>query len=304
MNAVDILVKYFKRFAVIDYGEGSVAVGLVPYTPYTAFDFCVDAYYVASNTFYQKGRSMITELNGAGIRATRAPAETPLKTLALQAGLVFQGLNSLTYSGEFGSRFYIYAVSLPRTPAFSTYKESRAECLRCGACVKACPVQMTDDKSQMTDKGTGHKARGAGEGQIINNSNCEQYMSSENCVRAAMDSPANMSNAMSAAAGTRLWGCDVCQRVCPHNNEVVIEPPDPLARAARELIFTGDMSVLAGYIGANHARKKRLLNLAANAAGNTGDRAYLPPLQKLGQNPDYALNAQRAIEKIERGKPF
>lgn len=76
---------------------------------------------------------------------------------------------------------------------------SGKECMGCGACVKACPT------GALGDDGT------------IDCRRCINYLTIEHRGEWAGEG----SEAMQTEAGRRsLFGCDICQRVCPHNRSV------------------------------------------------------------------------------------
>jgi len=98
-----------------------------------------------------------------------------------------------------------------------------------------------------------------------------------------------------------FWGCDICQRICPMNRKDVT----PMPNALKKLLKIDDFlkspekhsKALAGYIGENYADKNRLLALCLSAAGNSGDKAYIPLIEKhlTGKSENVVKSAERAL---------
>ncbi|HET9627105.1 MAG TPA: HEAT repeat domain-containing protein [Kofleriaceae bacterium] len=98
--------------------------------------------------------------------------------------------------------------------------------------------------------------------------------------------------ALRPAIGTWVFGCDICQEVCPFNAGKGARTVDPLLRPRSVEHAVPDLVALAGK-GANQLRQltKRtalrriprdvLLRNVAVALGNTGDPRAIPPLVAL-----------------------
>ncbi len=113
------------------------------------------------------------------------------RDLALQAGLGFRGRNSMIITPGIGS-YYFIAIVLT-TAELASDAPSTVNCGSCTACVDACPTDVIDLQG-------GFDA-----------AKCISYTTIEK------KSP--MSPSERTAAGDWIFGCDICQEVCPFNKE-------------------------------------------------------------------------------------
>jgi epoxyqueuosine reductase len=114
---------------------------------------------------------------------------------------------------------------------------------------------------------------------------------------------------MRAGMGRHIFGCDICQDVCPwnrkapHTTAAEFAPRPELVNPA--LDWLAEMSVeefRETFRGSALRRAKRtgLRRNAAIAMGNSGDRKFLPVLEKLASDEDevVAESARRAREEL------
>lgn len=116
---------------------------------------------------------------------------------AMKSGIGKRGKNGSIIIDKCGSWCFLAEIltSLPVAPDEAT----EASCLGCGECLKRCPTQA------LLPDGT------------IDSSRCLNYLTIEH----RGEWPARMDEAMASDAGRgTLFGCDICQRVCPHNKDV------------------------------------------------------------------------------------
>ncbi len=110
------------------------------------------------------------------------------RRLALNAGLCFRGRNQMCINEKYGSYFFIGYIACKENFALSVPNEK--SCLNCMACVRVCPGDALnsgfDEKKCLS---------------AITQQKQELTENQENLIR---------ENKM-------IFGCDVCQKVCPHN---------------------------------------------------------------------------------------
>lgn len=116
---------------------------------------------------------------------------------AMKSGIGRRGLNGSIIIDGYGS--YIFLVEVLTSLSIAPDKPSEATCGRCGECMKACP-----QKALKTD-GT------------IDCRRCLNYLTIEH--RGNWEGEALEAMKTPVATHT-LFGCDICQRVCPHNNDI------------------------------------------------------------------------------------
>ena len=127
--------------------------------------------------------------------ATRICIDTaPLreKYWAARAGLGFIGLNNLLIIPNIGSKLFLAEILwTANTEPNSTPKLNFHDCESCQRCVRACPGHALDGRGGMDCR------------------KCLSYLTIEN--RNADCQPFRI-------PGSRVYGCDICQNVCPHNH--------------------------------------------------------------------------------------
>jgi len=148
-------------------------------------------------------KSIAALLEGRGFKARPHVDTAPVmeKLLAQRAGLGVLGRNSLLSHPRFGSWVLIGGVltdaPLPVHDGVSGYP---AGCAGCDACVAACPTRAL--------KGGG----------LLEARRCISYWTIEH--RGKMDPE------VAARLGGRVYGCDLCQEVCPMNRETEVAGRD------------------------------------------------------------------------------
>lgn len=262
-----------------------VALALVwPYHPYDAPAGCatVSAYYPASDAAHRAALELAKWLEAQGYRAVGSP-NIPFKPVITQSGHAAYGRNGVTGMAEFGSR---YALQLVLTSAPLRVDPVGPEagglsdmCAGCGRCVRACPTGALD--------GTGR---------------VDVYR----CVRARSDEYP-MDEAFRRHIGRSLYGCDICQDVCPRNAGIPHRPmPEPLVQALQlETLLAGDVSGLVPYIGKNFARKARMQAKACVIAANLNRAELLLQVEACLESPvefvrDHARWAMERLKPDER----
>jgi epoxyqueuosine reductase len=204
---------------------------------------------------------------GSGCEFQVAVDSTPVmeKPLAVRAGLGWQGRNSLIIHPAEGSFFYLAEIftSLELEPASPEIPD---RCGACRRCLDACPTAcILPDRS-------------------IDARRCLAYQTIEN--------RGSIPRELRPLLGRRLFGCDVCQSVCPWNQKAsedgVLAEFQP---RSSEDVFP-DLSVLVHLSGAEiksrftgtgliRARRRGLLRNAAVVLGNTGCEDAVEPLSFL-----------------------
>lgn len=170
---------------------------------------CAFAYYAgdaAGNiSLYARGRDYhkvvaeklgkICDFLGEKGYSAKAYADTGAlseRLLAKLSGLAFIGKNQMAINKRLGSYFFIgYVVT---DCDIEPDGENTKTCIGCGKCVAACPG-----------------------GALLDGGFCE-----EKCLSYITQKKGELTKAEKDAMireGT-IWGCDRCQRVCPHNEDV------------------------------------------------------------------------------------
>ncbi len=209
---------------------------------------------------------------------------------AQRAGVGFVGKNSCLITPAAGSWVLIGLLftnqEIPPKPSKPGVAFDKLSCGSCTRCSRACP--------------TGAIVRPG----VIDANKCISYLTIEN--KGAI--PLQYRKAM----GDRIFGCDICQEVCPFNTKRDQEAFNPLSekpiattalllsellsiRTEEEFLhrFAGSPLMRAGWFG--------MIRNACVVAGNVGNAELLPALHTIAtaSDPVHGEHARWAIAEIE-----
>lgn len=211
------------------------------------------------------------------------------RVAAAYAGLGWVGKNTCLIHPELGS-YLLLGVLV-------TELELEADalvddlCGSCTACLDACP----------TDALVGPR--------LMNATRCIAYTTIED--------PGPIPEALRAAHGELIYGCDICQEVCPWNSRRARKwPEDPLGLRARleprahwagpSLAWILELDEQAWQHATRasamrRSKRRGLLRNALVAAGNSRDESLRPQILRLAADDDPLLaeHAAWAIEKLD-----
>lgn len=116
---------------------------------------------------------------------------------AIKCGIGKRGRNGSVIVDNFGS--YIFLVEVLTTLTIAPDEPRMDMCMNCGACIKACP------QGALMPDGT------------VDARKCINYLTIEH--RGEWEG-ADRETMQTDAAKNALFGCDICQDVCPHNRNI------------------------------------------------------------------------------------
>ena len=202
------------------------------------------------------------------------------RAAAVRAGVAFYGKNTMAITRRHGSwvvlGVLVTDVEIETTPALEL------DCGECTLCIDACPTGALDDPG------------------TLDATKCLSYWT---------QAPAAIPEEYRAELGAMVYGCDVCQDVCPWNRGIEkrrhgddtapgvdgrVSLADWLSRDGDELVAEFDRL----YVPRNEARWLR--RNALIAAGNVGTRELEPAVRRYEDDSDPILSdaAQWALARI------
>jgi epoxyqueuosine reductase len=190
------------------------------------------------------------------------------RELGQRAGLGWFGKNTMLLHPRRGSYFFLGVLlldqELPPDPAF---EEER--CGRCRDCLDACPTGAL-------------LGRDDGGAPLMDARRCISYLTIE------LKGP--IPRELRPGLGNRIFGCDICQEVCPWNQRFAHLAEDPAYRSSRgtdgpallELMGLSEEEFANRFSGnpVKRAKRRGLLRNVAVALGNWGSPEAVPGLVK------------------------
>jgi len=205
------------------------------------------------------------------------------RDLAQRAGIGWIGKNTCLINSKQGSYFLLSEIfldlALEPDPPFIT-----DHCGTCTRCIEACPTDCI-----LPDR-------------TLDASRCISYLT----IELKDDIPTELREKM----GNWVFGCDICQMVCPWNRfapegDSAFMDKEPPRLLTEELTLT-PRAFNQRFKGTPIARAKRrgYLRNVAVALGNTEDMYALPVLQNAlnDEEPMIREHAKWAVDKISSGK--
>ncbi len=190
------------------------------------------------------------------------------RDFARRAGLGWFGKNTMLIDKRLGSYFFLGALLLDVELHADPVHEA-SHCGTCTACLDACPTEAFVGPGQLDSR------------------RCISYLT--------IELREQIPEGLRPGIGAWLFGCDICQEVCPWNRKAPesFEPawsarPDLEALDPAELLGLSEDDFRRRFRGTALWRAKRigLLRNAAIVLGNIGNAAALPALQKALQDRD------------------
>jgi epoxyqueuosine reductase len=204
------------------------------------------------------------------------------RSYAREAGLGWIGKNTCLINQEIGS--WVFLGEVVTSLEIEPDAPPPDRCGTCTRCIDACPTQAI-----------------AAEGYEIDARRCISYFTIE--LRGAVPEE------MRSGIGQNVFGCDICQDVCPWNREAPLssEPsfaPRHFAPPLEKLAALGEQEFRDLYAHSPIQRSKYagFLRNVAVAMGNSGLAKFREPLDKLAQAPDemVAEHARWALASLNR----
>jgi epoxyqueuosine reductase len=203
------------------------------------------------------------------------------RIFAQHAGLGWIGKNTCVLNQKLGSWLFlgVMLTSLELTPALP----ATDRCGSCTRCLDACPTNAFPAPYQ------------------LDATKCISYLTIEK--RGAIPEE------LREGIGRQVYGCDICQDVCPWNREAPVTKIGDFA--PRTQLVNPNLEWLAGlsldgfrevFRGSPIKRAKYagLRRNVAVAMGNSGEDRFIPALEKLAQDedPNVAEHARWALEQL------
>lgn len=209
----------------------------------------------------------------------------PARRACARAGIVDFGKNNFAYTDNEGSFILLYTFLVDTELEYDT-PTTKSKCPPgCTACVNSCPT----------------KALSVGK------------LTPSKCILFSNMNPMEISPDVRENMGTRIHGCDICQKACPRNKKI-------LDNASRKDYFLEELDkqfdiekvllmdekyyrdfiypIMHNYIrDIDYFRRN-----AAIAMGNSGNKDYIAVLKKVldNENEQVRDTAQWAIDKLEK----
>jgi epoxyqueuosine reductase len=207
------------------------------------------------------------------------------RVYAKYAGVGWLGKNTCLINQKIGSWLFLGVIitSLELTPDLP----APDRCGSCTRCIDACPTQAFIAPHQ------------------LDSNKCISYLTIEK--RGAI------SEELSTGMGHHIFGCDICQDVCPWNRKAPatekpeFQPREGLVNPALDwLAEISEEEFREKFRGSpiKRAKRKGLRRNALIAIGNGGDRSHIPLVTRALEDPDPAVSdaAKWAQQQIKRGK--
>ena len=203
------------------------------------------------------------------------------RSYARAAGLGWQGKNTMMIGPRLGSYFLLAGLAMNLDlPADSAEPD---HCGSCRKCLDACPTDAFPSE------------------HVLDASKCIAYFT--------IESKGAIPENYRAGVGDWVYGCDICQEVCPWNRFEAAPRALPAAKVATELPLEelagpaseGVRKRLKG-LPVARAVRKRLTRNALLAMGNSGLARYRPILELYAADADPVL-AEQARWSLARLSP-
>ena len=211
------------------------------------------------------------------------------RDLAQRAGIGWIGKNTCLIHPKQGSYFFLSEILLdlelePDAPFITDH------CGTCTLCIEACPTDCI-----LPDR-------------TLDATRCISYLT----IELKDDIPVDLRDKM----GNWIFGCDICQMVCPWNrfapegDPAFLDDPSSSLRAYPPL--TDELTLTPSAFNqrfkrtpVQRAKRRGYLRNVAVALGNTGDMHALPVLQNALNDDERIIrdHAKWAIKKINEQKP-
>jgi epoxyqueuosine reductase len=209
------------------------------------------------------------------------------RDLARRAGLGWHGKNTNLVNPKLGSFFFIGALLVDLQLDTDTPFEAD-RCGSCTRCLDACPTDAFVEE------------------RVLDATRCISYLT--------IEQKGSIPIELREKLGSLLYGCDICQDVCPWNVRFAAEHREP-AFNAREVVTNRDAATLARAILGMDAdefrarfrnspmKRAKQRGLARNAAvvlGNVGDDSDIALLEHVARSHDPLVreHAEWAMERL------
>jgi epoxyqueuosine reductase len=204
---------------------------------------------------------------------------------AVRAGVAFYGKNTMAITRRFGS--WVVLGTLVTTAEIERTPPLELDCGSCRLCIDACPTGALDEPG------------------VVDATKCLSYWT---------QAPAPIPEAYRTELGDMVYGCDICQDVCPWNRGIekrrrrrpasddatpVVTLRDWLERDGRELVT----EFRRLYVPRNDPRWLRRNALVA--AGNVAGPDLVPAIERhaAGDDPVLRETAEWALERMSERAP-
>ena len=199
---------------------------------------------------------------------------------AARAGVGFYGKNTLLITRHHGS--WVVLGTVVTTAEIERSSPLALDCGSCTLCIDACPTGALDEPG------------------VLDSTKCLSYWS---------QAPAPVPVEYRGAMGSYVYGCDICQDVCPWNRgtekrrsgAALPEDAEPVV-SLLEWLEAEDDDLRRRYDRLYFPRNdpRYLRRNALIAAGNSGEAALVPAIERWNESDDELLSehADWALERL------
>jgi epoxyqueuosine reductase len=212
--------------------------------------------------------------------ATRDPLQTrayvdtgPLieRVYAKYAGIGWIGKNTCIINQKLGSWLFLGVIltSLEISPELPPDLPAPDRCGTCTRCITACPTQAIVAPGELDAR------------------LCISYLT--------IEKRGEIPEALREGIGRHVFGCDICQDVCPWNRRAPVtmadefQPREGLVNPRLERLSEMPPEEFRATFRGSPVRRAKLAGLRRNAViamGNSGDVKFVPTLKRLAEDAD------------------
>jgi epoxyqueuosine reductase len=209
------------------------------------------------------------------------------RVYAKYAGIGWIGKNTCVINQKLGSWLFLGVILTSLEPAAGHSPDVPApdRCGTCTRCITACPTQALVAPGELDAR------------------LCISYLT--------IEKRGEIPRELRSGMGRHIFGCDICQDVCPWNRKAPVSavdeflPREGLVNPALEWLAGMQAEEFRAVFRGSPARRAKLSGLRRNAViamGNSGDGKFVPTLKKLAEDADtvVAEHSRWALERLKQ----